>query len=295
MQGKIVKAIAGFYYVNVAESGIYECRARGIFRKKNLKPLVGDLAELEVISEEEREGHIKENQKKKNELIRPAIANVDLAVILFAMRDPDPNLVLLDRFLIESAKQGVGCAIVFNKTDMADEDELRSVAEIYSGCGAQLLFMSVRRSEGLDAFRDLVRGRTVVLAGPSGVGKSSLINSLQDEVRMEVGDISRKLSRGKNTTRHTQLICAGPYTYICDTPGFTALDTAGVTKEELERYYAEFTPYTGKCYFQGCAHRAEPGCAVKEALDSGAFSRIRYEHYAYIYDELKEAERRRYQ
>ncbi|MDO5702123.1 MAG: ribosome small subunit-dependent GTPase A [Lachnospiraceae bacterium] len=294
MQGIIVKAIAGFYYVDAGGSGIYECRARGIFRKQNRKPLVGDLVTFEVTHEGDREGSVDEILPRKNCMLRPAIANVDQAMLLFAMRDPDPNFILLDRFLIEASRQGVPCVIAFNKSDLSDDAEREAIAANYRGCGSEVVYISVREGTGMDRIRQILSGRTTVLAGPSGAGKSSLVNALQDEVVMETGEISRKLSRGKNTTRHTQLIKAGDGTYLCDTPGFTALDTQGVSGDELDLYYAEFAPYLGKCYFQGCAHINEPDCAVKEALEGGIVSRERYDHYKYIYEELKEAERRKY-
>jgi len=294
MQGKILKAIAGFYYVYVVESGLYECKARGIFRKENRKPLVGDDARIEVISETEKTGNVVDLLPRRSELKRPPVANIDQALILFAMRTPDPNLMLLDRFLIAAERAGISCVICFNKLDAALPGQKEEIRDAYSGCGAPVHFLSIKTGEGLDEVKELLRGKTTALAGPSGAGKSSFTNAVQDRVRMEVGDISRKLARGKNTTRHCELICLDEDTYLCDTPGFTALDTQLLPKEELEKYYKEFAPCLGKCFYQGCAHMAEPDCAVKEAMKDGRIHAIRYDHYRYLYEELREEERRRY-
>lgn len=294
MQGKITKAIAGFYYVHVAGSGIYECRAKGIFRREKKTPLVGDEVRIELISEEDRSGNLVELLPRKNLLPRPPVANIDQVLILFSMRTPDPNLILLERFLIEAARRDIPALIGFNKIDAAKESECLELQEMYRGCGVPLLFLSVQRGDGMEEAARLLEGKTTALAGPSGVGKSSFTNAVQDKVHMEVGSISRKLARGKNTTRHTELICIDEDSYIFDTPGFSALDTADLPKEELEDYYPEFRPYLGHCYYQGCAHLSEPDCAVKAALARGDLPPARYDHYRYLYEELSELEKRRY-
>ena len=294
MQGKILKAIAGFHYVQVAGSGIYECKARGIFRKENRKPLVGDDVLIETISEEEKTGNVIDILPRRSELKRPPVANVDQALILFAMRTPDPNLMLLDRFLILSERAGIDAVICFNKLDAAAPGQADDIRAIYESAGVPVHFISVRTGEGMEQVRALLKGKTTVLAGPSGAGKSSLTNAILGGSYMEVGDISRKLARGKNTTRHSELICVEEGTFLCDTPGFTALDPEAIGKEELDRYFEEFSPFIGRCYFQGCAHMAEPGCAVKDAVADGKIHPVRYDHYCYLYEELKDEERRRY-
>ena len=294
MQGKILKAIAGFYYVYVVGSGLYECKARGIFRRENRSPLVGDNVRIDVISTAEMTGNIVDIEPRKNELKRPPVANIDQALILFSMRTPDPNLLLLDRFLISAGQSGIPCVICFNKADLASSEEIEEIGEAYRECGAPLYFISVKNGSGLDQVRHILSGKTTALAGPSGAGKSSLTNAVQGRVRMEVGDISKKLARGRNTTRHSELICVEDGTFLCDTPGFTALDTGGIGKEELENCYPEFRPYIGSCYYQGCAHISEPDCAVKDALCRKRISPLRYGHYRYLYEELKEEERRKY-
>ena len=294
MQGRIIKGIAGFYYVDTVESGVYECRARGIFRKEGKKPLVGDYVRITVLDETKREGSLEEIFPRKNELMRPAVANIDQALIFFAMSHPKPNYLLLDRFLLSVAREDIPAILCFNKTDLVTEEEIRGVKDLYGGCGASLHFVSVRTGRGIEALHESLKGRVTALGGPSGAGKSSLTNILQSGVRMETGEISRKLARGKNTTRHSELIPAGDHTYILDTPGFTALDTAPLEKEELDGYYPEFALLRDECYFSPCSHVHEPGCRVREAVSEGKIHPLRYEGYCRIYKELLEAEKRQY-
>ena len=294
MQGKIIKGIAGFYYVDVVESGIYECKAKGIFRKEKRKPLVGDNVEIEILNEEEKTGNLVQIYERKNELIRPAAANVDQALVVFAVRQPDPNYVLLDRFLIAMEQQEIPVIICFNKSDLAKEQELEAMCRIYEGCGYHILTTSASCEEGIETVRELLEGKTTVVAGPSGVGKSSLTNLLQEEISMETGEISKKLKRGKHTTRHSQLLTVGEHTYLMDTPGFSSMFVEGMEKEELRQFFPEFREYEGTCRFQGCVHVHEPGCLVKEAVEEGKLSSQRYENYVSFYEELKEKEKRRY-
>ena len=223
MQGKIIKGIAGFYYVHVAESGIYECKAKGSFRNQKVKPLVGDNVRLEVLGEEEKKGNIQEILPRKNELIRPAVANIDQALVIFAAAKPKPNFNLLDRFLILMQYQKVPAVVCFNKQDMVEEEELKLLRDTYESAGYPVRFTSAVREEGLTEIRELLKGKTTTVAGPSGVGKSSLINLLSPEAGMETGDISRKIERGKHTTRHSELFALDEDTFICDTPGFSSI------------------------------------------------------------------------
>ncbi len=293
MQGKIIKGIAGFYYVDVIGSGIYECKAKGIFRKEKKKPLVGDNVEIQILNEEEKTGNLVKILPRKNELIRPASANVDQALVIFAVRQPDPNYGLLDRFLISMEQQNVPVIICFNKHDLAQE-EAEKLYRLYTDCGYQVLLTSAWKEEGIEEVKKILEGKTTVVAGPSGVGKSSLTNLLQKEISMETGEISKKLKRGKHTTRHSQLLYAGEDTYLMDTPGFSSLYLEGMEKEELREYFPEFHPYQEQCRFQGCVHIHEPGCGVKEALETGKISKQRYDNYVSFYQELKEKEKRRY-
>ncbi len=292
MQGKIVKGIAGFYYVHVVESGLYECKAKGVFRKEKIKPLVGDVVEIDILDEMEKKGNITDVLMRKNELIRPAVANVDQALVVFAITKPKPHFNLLDRFLIMMESKGIPVILCFNKKDIATEPEIEKLKEIYESCGYQMIFTSARAQENIEEVKEMLRGKTTVIAGPSGVGKSSLINIFQTNVQMETGNISEKIERGKHTTRHSELIWIEDGTYIMDTPGFSSLYTNEFEKEELKHYFTEFAPFEGQCRFLGCDHVHEPGCAVKDALEEGKIHSVRYENYLEMYKELKD--RRRY-
>lgn len=291
MIGKIMKGIAGFYYVGVVESGVYECKAKGIFRKDKIKPLVGDDVEIEVLNEEEKLGNIVKILPRRSELIRPAVANIDQALVIFAAREPKPNLSLLDRFLVIMEKQDIPVIICFNKQDLCDEEEVGRLKEIYEACGYPVVLASAKQGEGIEEIKSLLRGKTTTVAGPSGVGKSSLTNLLQNEVQMETGEISKKLGRGRHTTRHSQIIQIEKDTWLYDTPGFTSFYVEEIEKEELRFYFREFSKYEGTCRFQGCTHSHEPGCMVKNALEEGKISKERYENYLELYGELKEKRR----
>ena len=287
MQGKIIKGIAGFYDV-AAGNTIYRCRAKGIFRNQKVKPLVGDWVEIEILDEKDREGNLTGILPRTNELIRPAVANVDQAIVVFAAKNPKPNYNLLDRFLMTMEKQGIPVIVCFNKKDLVKEKELAQLESIYEQCGHQVIFISAREGNGIDEIRDLIRGKTTVLAGPSGVGKSSLMNQLNPDANMEVGAVSRKIQRGRHTTRHSELIMIEEGTFVLDTPGFSSLFIDRFEEDEVKDYFQEFAPYAEQCRFQGCSHTHEPDCGVKKALEEGRISRVRYENYVNIYQELKE-------
>ena len=291
MQGKIVKGIAGFYYVHVVESGVYECKAKGIFRKDGVKPLVGDNVEIEILDEKDMEGNIMLILPRKNELIRPAVANIDQALVVFAVTKPKPHLNLLDRFLVMMESREVPVILCFNKTDIADDPDIAELKEIYGKCGYPLLFTSAKKEEHIQELKHVLQGKTTAIAGPSGVGKSSIINLLQSEVEMETGSISRKIERGRHTTRHSELLVLGDNSYIMDTPGFSSLYISDVDREPLKYCFPEFAPFEGKCRFNGCDHVHEPDCAVKQAVEQGVIHRSRYENYLAIYQEIQERKR----
>lgn len=287
--GKITKGIAGFYYVYEEKSGkLYECKAKGIFRKQKIKPLVGDNVEFEIVDEAEAKGNISDILPRKNFLIRPAVSNVDQAFIIFSVVHPNPNLNLLDRFLVQMSREGIQSVICFTKKDLATEEERREAAATYEKSGCIVLFTSAKQKEGIEEVLKQLDGKTTVVAGPSGVGKSSLINLLQKDINMETGAISKKIERGRHTTRHSQLIPINQATYIMDTPGFTSFSIQNMEKEELRHFYPEMKGYEGKCRFQGCVHIKEPDCAVKRAVEEKKISENRYKNYVEIYEELKD-------
>lgn len=287
MQGKIIKGIAGFYYVHVAETGIFECKAKGIFRKEKIKPLVGDNVELELLDMQDMTGNITAILPRKNELIRPAVANIDQAMVIFAADKPKPNFNLLDRFLIMMEQRRVETIICFNKQDLVAQEEADRLRQVYQPCGYRVLSVSAKEQEGLAQIQEVLADKTTTVAGPSGVGKSSLINLLSPEADMETGMLSEKIDRGKHTTRHSQLLYIDHGTYIMDTPGFSSLYLMGIEAEELKFYFPEFESYEPFCRFQGCSHIHEPDCAVKTSLAEGKISPIRYESYVMLYEELK--------
>lgn len=229
---------------------------------------------------------------RKNALIRPPVANVDQAMIVFALKDPDPNLSLLDRFLILMQRQDIPSVIVFNKDDLDSSGAYDRIRQIYEGCGCRIFSMSIKGGQGVEEVKKLFQGKTTVLAGPSGVGKSSLTNLLCPQAGMEVGEISRQTRRGKQTTRHAQLFPCGKDSFFFDTPGFSSLYLEGMKPEELKDYFPEFAKYQPECRFQGCRHLSEPDCGVKKAVREGRISRERYDSYVKLTAELKEGRKR---
>lgn len=288
MQGKIIKGIAGFYYVHISGKGTYECKAKGVFRKDNKKPLVGDDVEIQILNEEKMLGNISAILPRRSEIIRPAVANIDQALVIFSIVKPQPNFNLLDRFLIMMQQQDIPCIICFNKMDMDEEQAGAEYMRIYEACGYETMCVSAKEKVGIEQLKDVLRGKTTTVAGPSGVGKSSIINELQSGIRMETGSISAKIERGRHTTRHSELIAMEENTYILDTPGFSSLGLFELEKEDLQKFYPEFAKYEQYCRFGGCAHISEPVCGVKDAVESGEIDELRYENYKLLYEELKE-------
>ena len=292
MRGKIIKGIGGFYYV-YAEGKVYECKAKGIFRKLNIKPLVGDNVDMRVVDEEDNEGNIEEILPRHNELIRPAVANVDRALVVFAVASPAPNCNLLDRFLIMMKKHNTETIICFNKSDLADDLLCGKYRDIYEKAGYRVIFSSTRRKDGLDELKEVLNGYTTTLAGPSGVGKSSIMNMLNPAANMDTGEISRKIERGKHTTRHSELIPIFNDTYLMDTPGFSNIALYDIQSEKLKDYYSEFEEFEPYCRFGGCNHMGEKECGVIDAVAEGKLSKDRYDNYRLFFSELKDKEKRR--
>ena len=288
MTGKIIKGIGGFYYV-VCENGItYECKAKGVFRNRKIKPLVGDNVEIEILDEEKNLGNIEDILPRFNWLNRPAVANVDQTVIIFAVSAPAPNFNLLDRFLINMEQHEVPTVICFNKVDLEGFRQSEDICRSYTKSGYEVLFISAESGYGIDVLEAVIKGKTTVFAGPSGVGKSSTLNSLFPDANVQTGGLSEKIQRGKHTTRHSELMFVDDDTYIMDTPGFSSLYTEEIEAEDLKLYFPEIAAYTGTCKFNMCNHISEPGCLVKKAVSDGRISKMRYDDYVMIFNELKE-------
>jgi len=294
MVGKIIKGIAGFYYVYVVDSGIYECKAKGAFRKDKIKPLVGDDVEIDVINEEDKKGNVINILPRQSELIRPAVANVDQALLIFATNHPEPNLNLMDRFLCMMEEQDVPVVICFNKDDLAEDGFEEKMRSTYEPAGYKLIFTSALEERGIDPIKEALKGKTSTVAGPSGVGKSSIVNLLTDGHSMETGEVSEKIGRGRHTTRHSELLYLGEDTYIMDTPGFSSIFVPKIEPVNLYTLFPEFIEPAENCRFTGCAHHKEPDCGVKDAVEEGLIAQSRYENYLQIYSEMVNEQNNKY-
>ena len=294
--GRIIKAMSGFYYVRPEEDQIplpeddkdlYRCRAKGIFRKKKVTPLVGDRVKFSITETEEVEGNISEILKRRNSLIRPRVANLDQALVIFAFHTPEPALGLLDRFLVEMQREGIDVVLVFNKDDLRNGDEAERYRDIYKDAGVKLIFTSAVKGTGIEELREILSHRVSAVAGPSGAGKSSVINALIGEDSLTTGELSKKIMRGKQTTRHTELVEIGRDSYIIDTPGFSSLDLTSLSERELPSFFPEIRGFGDSCYYKDCSHINEPGCEVRKSMELGLIPRERYDSYVSIYEELK--------
>jgi len=290
-EGRILKGIGGFYYVEVEGGKVYECRGRGIFRKDNEKLLVGDKVRISIIDEAASVGSVDELLPRKNRLIRPEAANVDQALLVFAFDRPRPNPVLLDRFLITLRRNDVPCVLIFNKKDLVDENTVNDMLCAYKDAVSDVRALCALEDSFKDTLKEILCGKISLLAGPSGVGKSTILNALCPAAEAATGEISRKLKRGKHTTRHSELFAIEGGGYIMDTPGFTALELTDIEADEVRGEYPEFEPYAAECRFLDCMHIKEPGCKVREAAVSGHIPRLRYDNYCAVYTELNDRKR----
>ena len=276
LKGTIVKGIGGFYYVNTG-CGVYECRARGKFRLEKVTPTVGDFVEISVIDENGRKGSLDVIFARRNELIRPRVSNVDQAAIVFAAKSPALNPDLLDRFIILAERQKLDVIICINKIDIDKSEKYKDIAEIYTKSGFKVIPLSAEEGTNIDLLREELNGKISVFAGPSGVGKSSLLNAVNPMLGLNTGEISAKIERGKHTTRHAELMEIFDGSFIVDSPGFTSLFLDDIEKDELQYYFREFRPYIGNCRFSGCSHIHEPECAVKAHV-GGRINEMRYKY-----------------
>lgn len=280
INGIIIKGIGGFYYIKTDE-GIFECRARGKFRNESIAPKAGDNVQISIVDFDKKIGYIEKIYQRKNELIRPPVANIDLAFVVITKTSPTPNLLLIDKILSVTAFHKIETAIIINKKDLKDVSDLKKIYKSY-----KVFVTSAILNEGITEVLDYTKNKIAVFAGASGVGKSSIINSI-GQYFIKTGEISEKIERGKHTTRHTELLPLENGGYIIDTPGFSRLDLEGIEYENLESCFVEFLPYLGKCKYIGCSHIKEQGCSVLEAVESGEIPKTRFESYSNLYTELK--------
>lgn len=279
MTGIIIKGIGGFYYVKAA-GNIYECKARGILRKQRITPMIGDIAEIELSGDK---GSIVAIKPRKSFLVRPPVSNIDTMVLVVAAASPEPNMFLIDKMLINAEIRGIEPVICINKTDLAKRNDIEN---IYISAGYRVFSVSAEKKEGIKDLFEYLADKTTAFAGLSGVGKSSLLSLITDDV-LETGTVSEKIQRGRHTTRHVELFELKNGGFVLDTPGFSSLEVDGIKAEDLYKYFPEMAESEGQCKFRGCSHINEPGCFVKEQLSQGKISESRYESYRQLYEKLK--------
>lgn len=284
MKGIIIKGIAGFYYVKT-EGQIYQCKARGIFKKDGITPYVGD--EVVIEKTDEGEAVVNEILPRKNSFIRPPIANVDCFVIVVAAARPDPNPDIIDKFLVMAEKSRTDIILCVNKIDLVTDEKRREIEDIYQDI-YPLVSVCGKTGQGIDQLAELLKDRKSALAGPSGAGKSTLLNRLQSKYTVETGDISEKTKRGKHTTRHVEIFETDFGALLFDTPGFTSFDVLEAEEDELHYLYPEMSPLIGGCRYDNCRHLAEPDCRIREAVEKGMIHKSRYQSYVNQLKEIRE-------
>ena len=286
MTGTIMKGIGGFYYVKCGET-VYSCRARGRFRKDGQTPMVGDKVKIEITDDEVKEGYIIEIAPRKNWFVRPPVANIDMLLVTFAVREPDPALELIDKLTVSALFQRVDCAVCINKMEL-NRDKAADLAKEYALAGFSVVVCSAKTGEGVDNLKSLLKGKVTALAGSSGVGKSSLLNAMGENFSLKTGTVSDKIKRGKHTTRHTELFPLSFGGFVFDTPGFGSFEVEKMKAQDLSDLFPEISKNAGQCRFPGCRHITEPNCSVKEALEKGEIGQNRYKSYCALYESLKD-------
>lgn len=284
MTGRIVKALSGFYYV-LYDGTVFECRASGLLRKRKETPLVGDSVEFELLKD--NKGYVTAVNERRNSLVRPPIANIDIMFIISSAQCPKPNFQVIDRMIAIAEKNGIEPIVLFNKSDLTPLDDY---VDIYRRAGFESFAVSCISGENIDRIRERIKGKISLFCGNSGVGKSSILNYLNEDFEIKTGEVSEKLGRGRHTTRHTQFYFLDEDTMIADSPGFSSIETermAFILKEELPNLFREFAPFVSDCRFNSCAHLKEKDCAVRAAVERGEISQSRYQSYVSMYEETK--------
>jgi ribosome biogenesis GTPase len=289
--GIIFKGIGGFYYVKYNQS-MYECKARGKFKNQNKSPMVGDFVEISILDEIEKKGMIEELLPRNTELLRPSVANVNQAIIVFSVKDPMPNITLLDKMLVLAENAGLDIVICFNKGDLDAKLDFESVSENYKKAGYPTIKTCALLGEGIEELSTYLVDKISVFSGPSGVGKSSILNAIEEKFALKTGTLSEKIKRGKHTTRHSELLDLVNGGIVVDTPGFTSLSLEEIEPDALKHFFPEFRILEESCRFDNCLHLNEPGCMVKEAVKEKKLPVERYDAYVYIYKEIDDLRRK---
>ena len=287
IDGIIIRGVGGNYYVDIGNE-IIECRARGLFRLQNIKPLVGDkvLIRLTTENENDRSGYIEEIKKRINEIKRPSVANVEQLLIFFAVSNPEPSFLLLDKLLIAAEINKLKPIICFNKSDLCSDENKKQFNDIYVNTGYKIIFTCKDDEESIEALKNVLKNKLSVFSGPSGVGKSSIMNSVQPDFELKTGEISEKLKRGKHTTRHAEIYKLSFGGFVVDTPGFSSFNLESIDPFKLGEYYPEIYEYSSGCRFDDCLHHKEPNCVIKEAVSNGLISETRYHNYTKLLEEI---------
>ncbi len=283
MEGQIIKGIGGLYSVTYGDE-VYLCKARGKLRNEKLTPIIGDQVIFDIQSD--GKGTIEDILERKNSLIRPAVSNIDKVILVFSLKNPDINYSVLDKFLVMIEKANLDACICINKVDLSSQDDLDKFKDVYSLAGYEVIFVSAKENKSIEGLKQIMKDKVVAFAGPSGVGKSSLLNKIQEGLKLQTGDISEKTSRGKHTTRSVELFKMDFGGYVLDTPGFTSLEIEDIKATELKHYFREMEQYTGDCKYTSCVHITEDSCAVKDAVEKEKISKARYNSYIGLYGEL---------
>ncbi len=286
IEGIITKGVGGNYYVDIGNK-IIECRARGLFRLKNIKPLVGDWCNIRLTEEDEEMGYIEEIKERFNEITRPPVANVEQLLIFFAVTNPEPSFLLLDKLLIASELNKLKPIICFNKSDLCNEELKEKYLSIFKNTGYKVVFTSKKDKESIEELKCILKDKLSVFSGPSGVGKSSMMNAVEPSFELKTGEVSEKLKRGKHTTRHAEIYKLSFGGYVVDTPGFSSFELNSSDEYELSNLYPDIKKYSVGCRFDDCLHYKEPGCVIKNAVNDGLISETRYINYTKLLEEIK--------